>query len=67
MPVLRLVVCALLLAPVAMAHTGVPGHIHPEMTTAQQVVHAAVNWAPVVGVVLLGGWQVRKALRGRAR
>lgn len=57
---------ALLVANAAMAHSGLPGHIHPEMTTAQQAMHAAMNWAPVIVLVLCATLSLRKALRPRA-
>jgi len=65
MPMMRAMLCALALfvSTTAFAHTGVPGHVHPEMTFAQQLVHAAMNWAPLLVIVGFAGQGVRKALR----
>lgn len=51
---------------VARAHQGAPGHIHPELGPAQQLLHAAANWAPVVVLAVIVACALRHALRRRA-
>ena len=69
MRMMRLVVCTVMLfaTTAAFAHTGAPGHVHPEMTSVQQAVHAVVNWAPVLAMAIACAAGARKALRVKVR
>ncbi len=59
-------VAAIAAASVASAHQGVPGHVHAELSLADQALHAALNWAPVVGLALIAAYGLRRALRSNA-
>lgn len=60
----RVFALALLPAATALAHPGAPGHSHPELPLAVQAAHAAMNWAPVLVLAVVGAWGV---LRGKRR
>ena len=50
-------------ASVALAHPGVPGHVHAELSASQQLLHAAMNWAPVLIVAAIAGIGALRASR----
>ena len=55
-----------MLAGAALAHPGVPGHVHPEMTAFQQAVHAVENWLPLALIAVAAGLGAMRAARGNS-
>lgn len=64
--VLMTAIAVVSLAGAAIAHPGAPGHVHAEMSTLQNVLHAALNWAPVAGLAAIAIWGVRRGARDNA-
>lgn len=54
---------AIAVSGLASAHQGLPGHVHAEMSIADQAFHTAINWAPVAGLGLIAAFGLVHAVR----